>query len=126
RMRPESFLDTGYARHNGRRGVVIRYPRLHDYFRRVMARVSADQTPVPAADDPAAKLLSMVQCILASRREAHCRGRAAAPRGGDALAAKNPHICSPSISTSCCTTRASAQRELRRSDANEDACALDF
>ena len=69
-MRPESFLDTGYARHNGRRGVVIRYPRLHDYFRRVMARVSAEQTPVPAAADPAAKLLSMVQCILAS----HTRG----------------------------------------------------
>jgi hypothetical protein len=68
-MPPERILDTGCAGPNRRRGAVIRYPRLHDYFRRAIARV-ADQTPVPAADDPAAKLLSLVQCVLSS----HARG----------------------------------------------------
>lgn len=70
REHPELVLDTGHDRPNGRRGVVVRYPRSPDYFRRRLARVCADQTPVPAADDPAAKLLRMAQCILARIREA--------------------------------------------------------
>ena len=109
RERPERILDTGHAGPNGRRGVVVRYPHSQDYFRRLLARVGADQTAVPAADDPAAKLLSMVQCILAPIREADFRGgqlhRAAVMR----WAAKNPHMFDEHFG--CCTSRAIA-REL--------------
>jgi hypothetical protein len=44
----------------GPRGAVVRYPRSIDYYRRSLARVSADHGP----DDPAARLLAMARRIL--------------------------------------------------------------
>lgn len=58
----DQILDAGRAGPDGPRGVVVRYPRSVDYFRRSLARVSVDQD---AGDDPAARLLAMARRILA-------------------------------------------------------------
>jgi hypothetical protein len=60
RGRCEQILDRGRAGPDGQRGVVVRYPRSIDYFRRALARVDVDRCP----DDPAAKLLAMARRIL--------------------------------------------------------------
>jgi hypothetical protein len=57
------ILVAGQHGPDGPRGEVVRYPRAIDFFRRSLARVSAD--PADRGDDPAAKLLAMTQRLLA-------------------------------------------------------------
>jgi hypothetical protein len=61
----DQILHSGSAGPDGPRGVVVRYPRTLDYFRRGLARLTVDH----AIDDPAAKLLAMTQRLLAPERE---------------------------------------------------------
>ena len=76
RKTQDQILDTGRAGPDGRRGVVVRYPRSAEYFRRALARVSVYQD---AVDDPAARLLAMTRRILSPEREVDAPTTAYAP-----------------------------------------------
>jgi hypothetical protein len=65
RDKQHHILVAGQHGPDGPRGEVVRYPRAIDYFRRSLARVSAD--PGDPSDDPAAKLLAMTQRLLSPR-----------------------------------------------------------
>ena len=77
----DQVLAAGHAGPDGPRGVVVRYPRSLDYFRRSLARVTANSgADDQAADDPAAKLLAMTQRLLAPERETDTQPALLAPR----------------------------------------------
>jgi hypothetical protein len=73
RDRQHHILVAGHHGPDGTRGEVVRYPRALDYFRRSLARVTANTGADPGAgpgadmhaEDPAAKLLAMTQRLLA-------------------------------------------------------------
>jgi len=68
RDKQHHILVAGHVGPDGARGVVLRYPRALDYFRRSLARVGVD-VGTDGADDPAAKLLAMTQRLLTPGRE---------------------------------------------------------
>jgi hypothetical protein len=76
RDKQHHILIAGHAGPDGPRGVVVRYPRALDYFRRSLARVSADR----GVDDPAAKLLAMTQRLLTPGHETDSQPALLAPR----------------------------------------------
>ena len=80
RDKQHHILVAGHAGPDGPRGVVVRYPRALDYFRRSLARVGVDLDTDGGADDPAAKLLAMTQRLLTPARDADSQPALLAPR----------------------------------------------
>ena len=78
RDRQHHILVAGHAGPDGARGVVVRYPRALDYFRRSLARVGVDADG--GVDDPAAKLLAMTQRLLTPGREPDAQPALLVPR----------------------------------------------